>query len=166
MEYRKALWLAPLLLVIHNIEEYLTMPTFISRHGQDLPAFIGNSLAISSEQFSIALMIVTLLAFLFTFLGSIGEANGICIFLAITTQAVLLINAVQHIVASIWLRNYIPGVLSSIVLYLPLLSYSILRALKEGYVSKKMIIYSFILGLSLLLPIILLAKYVASILRA
>ena len=165
MEYRKLLWLAPLLLVLHNIEEYLTMPTFISRHGQDLPAFISN-IMMSREQFSVALIIVTLLAFLFTFWGSQGEANGIGMFLAVTTQAVLLINAVQHIVASIWLRNYTPGVLTAIILYLPLVSYLTIRALKEGYVSKKLVIYAFILGTAILLPIILLAKYVASILEA
>jgi len=164
MEYRKALWLAPLLLVIHNFEEYLTMPAFISRYWQDLPAFISNITSWSSHQFSVALIIVTLIAFLFTYFGSISEANGTGMFLAITTQVVLLINAVQHIGASIWLRTYTPGVLTSIILYLPLLSYLILRSLKEGYISKKLLIYSFILGIAMLLPIILAVKYIASFL--
>jgi hypothetical protein len=34
VEY-KAMWLTPLLLVIHNFEEQLTMQTFISRYWQD-----------------------------------------------------------------------------------------------------------------------------------
>ncbi|MFZ2538734.1 MAG: HXXEE domain-containing protein [Oscillospiraceae bacterium] len=164
MEYRKALWLATLLLVVHNVEEFMTMPPFISRHGQDLPTLIRKATAMSSEQFSVALIIVTLFAFLFTFWGSNSEANGTGMFLAITTQIILLINAVQHIIASIWLGIYTPGVLTAIILYLPLLSYLILRALKEGYISKKLIIYSFILGTFMLLPIILLAKTIASIL--
>lgn len=164
MEYRKALWLAPLALVIHNFEEYLTMPTFTSRHWQDLPVVISNIAAMGSDQFSAALIIVTLLAILFTFLGSISAANGPGMFIAFTTQGAMLINAVQHIFGSIWLRNYTPGVLTSVILYLPLLSYLILRALKEGYISRKLMIYSFILGTIMLLPIILLAKYIASIL--
>ncbi|MEN6461098.1 MAG: HXXEE domain-containing protein [Syntrophomonas sp.] len=164
MEYRKALWVAPLLLVIHNFEEYLTMPTFIAGHWRDLPGFISNITSWSSHQFSIALIIVTLMAFLFTYFGSISKANGTGMFIAITTQVVLLINAVQHIAASIWFRTYTPGVLTSIILYLPLLSYLILQSLKEGYISKKQLIYSIILGTTMLLPIILLIKWVASFL--
>lgn len=164
MEYRRALWLGPLVLVIHNFEEYLTMPAFNTRHSQDLPAFVRNIAAMSSDQFSIALIIVTMLAILFTFLGGISEANKPGMFLAITTQAALLINGAQHIIGSIWLRTYTPGVLTSLILYLPLLSYLILRALKEGYISKKLLTYSFIWGIIMLLPVILLAKYIASIL--
>lgn len=76
MEYRRVLWLAPLLLVIHNFEEYLTAPNFFASHWRELPAFISNITAWNSHQFSIALIIVTLLVFLFTYLGSISESNG------------------------------------------------------------------------------------------
>ncbi|MDD3364061.1 MAG: HXXEE domain-containing protein [Syntrophomonas sp.] len=162
MKYRQAMWLAPLLLIIHNLEEYLTMSAFISRHLEDLPAFY-KKMAMSSEQFTQALIIVTVLAVLLTFGGSISEANGIGMLLAVTTQAGLLINAVQHIAASIWLGTYTPGVITSIFLYLPVISYLILRAFREGYISKKLIIYSFILGIAMLLPVILLAKYIALI---
>jgi hypothetical protein len=82
--------------------------------------------------------------------------------MAITTQVVLLINAVQHIGASVWLRTYTPGVLTSVILYLPLLSYLIWRALTEGYISKKLLGYSFFVGAILLFPIILLARWAGS----
>lgn len=161
MEYRQVLWLTPILLLIHNFEEYLTMPVFIVRHGQDLPAFINNITSWSRDQLGLALIIVTLMAFLFTYWGSIGEAKGTGMFLATTTQTVLLINGVQHIAASVWFRTYTPGVLTAIVFYLPLLSYIILRALKEGCISGKLLIYSFILGAAMILPIILLIKWAA-----
>jgi hypothetical protein len=59
LEYRNVLWAARLLLVIHNFEEFLAMPAFVSRHSQDIPAFLGKMMAMGSIQFAIALIIVS-----------------------------------------------------------------------------------------------------------
>lgn len=137
MEYRKIIWLTPILLTIHNIEEYLTMPAFITSHWQDYPAFLNKYIAFMADHFSLVLLNVTLLVFLITYIGSLSKPNSPGMLLLFIMQVILLLNGLQHILSSIWIREYVPGAITSISLYLPILGYSIFLAVKEELVFKR-----------------------------
>lgn len=136
MQYRKIIWLSPILLTFHNIEEYLTMSSFVSSYSQVYPTQIRMYVSFVMDHFSFMLISVTLLGFLITLLGSKSKALSTGMYVFVITQIIILLNAVQHISCSIWLRSYTPGVITSFFLYLPVLSYLIVRAFREGYVGK------------------------------
>lgn len=137
MAFRKLMWLTPILVVFHNIEEYLTMTAFLTAHGLEIPAGLSKYTAEMAEHFSAALVIVTVMIFLITYIGSISKVNSAGRLLFFFTQVLLLLNAVQHIFGSIWLRAYTPGVITAIGLYLPVLSYLIIQAFRQDYVFNK-----------------------------
>ncbi len=48
--------------------------------------------------------------------------------------AIMLQNAIQHIVWSVYFRQYAPGAISATLLLIPLGSYVFVRALQQGYI--------------------------------
>ena len=112
------------------------MSSFVSSNWQVYPAQIRMYIAFIIDHFSVTIISVTLLGFLVTYLGSKSKAHSAGMYVLVITQIILLLNAAQHITGSIWLRSYTPGVITSVFLYLPVLSYLIVRAFRNGYVGK------------------------------
>jgi hypothetical protein len=76
------------------------------------------------------------------------------------SMMVLLVNSlVPHIAVSVAKRTLMPGVISAVVLNLPILPFLIVLALKQGYVSSHdALLFSFVVPVLLLLIIPLLFR--------
>ncbi|MDR2962502.1 MAG: HXXEE domain-containing protein [Bacteroidales bacterium] len=110
---------------IHNVEEFLTMPQWIGAHESQLPFNQIIPLANLQQSFPIGLLIVTLLLIIIPLLAIRRKWDNRVLGVVL---GIFLVNAVQHIAVSLALRTYSPGVITALLINLPL-SIAILRQL-------------------------------------
>ncbi|HHQ8913813.1 TPA: HXXEE domain-containing protein [Bacillus cereus] len=97
------IWLIPFLFLIHNLEESFQMPQYLAN--QFSITFI------TSQQFSIAISILTLFVLLIVFLYQINILSSI--YWIIFIQGAIFFNSVQHIILFFIYHFYNPGVISA-----------------------------------------------------
>lgn len=127
LPFDRLLWLVPVFFALHNLEE----APFMERWSKRLPLKIHPT--VSTRQFSIAVMFLTLAGFLLTYFSLKYLANGAGYLIVLGIQAILLFNTfVPHIAATIRFRMYSPGVVTAVLLTLPFSFYLFRRALTEN----------------------------------
>ena len=120
------LWLVPVFLTIHNMEEAPFMESWSKRLPIKLP------LQITTRQFVIAVTVITIAGFILTYLGVEYLANQTGYLIVLGIQAIMLCNAViPHIAMTIRFRMYSPGVVTAILLMIPFSFYLFQRAFQE-----------------------------------
>lgn len=127
MPFDRLLWLVPVFLTIHNIEEAPFMEGWYKRLPLKLP------FTITTRQFGIAVTLITAAGFIITYIGVEYLANQTGYLLVLGIQAILAFNAVvPHIVTTIRFRMYSPGVITAVVILLPFSLYLFRRAFDEN----------------------------------
>jgi hypothetical protein len=133
---RHLLALVPLLLTLHNLEEALFMPGFLERFADRagrLPSFLAGLLPdVTLAQFLIALALVTVAPYLFAASGPL-ERRGRAFYLVLGTQMVVLLNVAVHVAGAVWMRGYVPGLVTALLVNLPFSVYLFRRALRGGW---------------------------------
>ena len=115
----RAQWLFPLVVCLHNLEEAIWLPPFLQARGWHV---------VSSGEFRLAAAATAALAVAVTWLSVRGDRNSVGAYLFVVFCVVMLLNAVWHVAASIYLRAYAPGVLTAVLLVFPVTSYLLVRA--------------------------------------
>lgn len=129
--FDRLLWLVPIFLTVHNLEEAPFMENWSRRLPMKLP------LAITTRQFVIAVTFITLAGFVLTYLGVEYLANQTGYLIVLGMQAILLFNAfVPHIATTIRFRMYSPGVITAVLIMLPFSFYLFRRAFEENILSR------------------------------
>jgi hypothetical protein len=83
-----------------------------------------------------ALAVLTVLAFAATWMSASSGRQTVWTYLFFGYMVAMLANAfVPHIAASVATRSYMPGVVTAVILNLPVLFLLVVLALREGYVS-------------------------------
>jgi hypothetical protein len=125
--FDRLLWLVPIFLTIHNLEEAPLMESWAKRLPVKLP------LTITTRQFVIAVTFITLAGFVLTYIGVEYLANQTGYLLVLGMQVILAFNAfVPHITTTIRFRMYSPGVITAVLIMLPFSFYLFPRAFEEG----------------------------------
>ena len=125
--FDRLLWLVPFFFMLHNMEE----APFIEQWYKRLPLKI--SLVVSTKQFVIAVTLLTLGGFIFTFLGLEIWRQPFGYLFVLGIQMTLAFNAfVPHVLSTIRFRIYSPGLVSALLLTLPFSLYLFNRALAEN----------------------------------
>ena len=110
--------------VIHNIEEAVWLPRW-SKHAKKFHK------SVDFNEFIFAVLIITILGVLLTFLNSIYD-NKIMNSLYLGYVGMMVLNAIfPHLVATIALRRYAPGLITAIALNVPIGSYILYESMKE-----------------------------------
>lgn len=156
----RTLWLVPVFFTVHNMEEYFNFPLVM----RSLSHFPGFS-AMSKAQMLYAIIFLTVLVVLFTYLGTKIKKNNNGIFIISVILSAILANAFLHTAVSIWFGEYMPGVISAVVLFVPFSVYLLRRAVREGYLSTKKLTYAFLLGLGLHFPLVQAALIISSLIE-
>lgn len=131
MSYRKVQWLFPIAVTLHNGEEAISMPGWDLRHAAQLPVHAPSALAIR-----IALLALALAAFVVTYLSARSGPQGVWAYLTFGYIVAVLVNVVApHVPASIVVRGYAPGVVTAVLINLPVMSVLAVRAVRERWVS-------------------------------
>lgn len=124
--FERLLWLVPIFLTIHNLEEAPLMESWYKRLPIKLP------LTITTRQFAIAVTFITIAGFIITYLGVEYLASPTGYLLVLAMQAILAFNAfIPHIATTIRFRMYSPGVITAVLIMLPFSFYLFRRAFQE-----------------------------------
>ncbi len=129
MSFRSLEWLFPLVATLHNAEEAIWFPAWTQRAGRwHSPVAPG--------VFRFAVAVFTVLAFAVTWLSALSGKQALWTYLLFVYMIVMLANVlVPHIAATVAMRRYMPGVVTGVLVNLPVLSLLVVLALREGYVS-------------------------------
>jgi hypothetical protein len=129
MTFRGLEWLFPVVVTLHNAEEAIWFPGWSKRAGRW-------HASVTPGTFRFAATVLSLLAFAATCLSEKSGKQTVWTYLAFGYIAAMLVNVlIPHVAATIVLRGYVPGVVTAVVLNLPVLTLLVLGALREGYVS-------------------------------
>ena len=141
-----ALWLVPLLFFVHNCEEGIMMRVTLDEVRSGMPRFLRVFLPpVSYEQFLVALVLLTALAFCAALYGGIDRSQSWGVYVLVGLQMVLLLNVVAHVATLAVVGHYTAGSATSLLVNLPFSLYLLGRALKEEWVGRR--------GFLLLIPV-------------
>jgi len=126
MSFLTAVWLLPLALAVHEAEEWNIL-SWEQRNFVNLPAKTN----VSIRTF---LVFFTLFGFLWTTLAALPNNPTIAAFVLLPFAAGAFLHALQHIFYTIYFKQYAPGVVTSVVLYLPIVGYLTARAIEENLI--------------------------------
>jgi len=133
VRYDKLQWLFPIAVTLHNAEEAIWMPGWATDHAAQLPIASPGSAKIR-----IALLVLTLTAFLLTYLSARRGPRSVWAYLTFGYIVAVLLNVfVPHVPIAIVVRGYAPGVVTAVLINLPAMSYLAMRAVRDGWVGGK-----------------------------
>ncbi|MBD0370109.1 MAG: HXXEE domain-containing protein [Pyrinomonadaceae bacterium] len=145
MSRKTLLWLVPVLLTLHNLEEAFLMPAFIEKRNASVQgAMRGVVPPVTYKQFLIALVIITVIPYLIALLW-LGRRWAV--YLLVGFQVVMLINVFAHTLMALFLHGYAPGLVTAILINLPFSLYLLKRAVGERWMSKRAVAWMFPIGL-------------------
>ncbi|HSL29392.1 MAG TPA: HXXEE domain-containing protein [Anaerolineales bacterium] len=128
--FERLLWLVPFFLAIHNLEEAPFMESWSKR----LPLKL--LLSITTRQFLIAVIFLTLAGFLLTYIALEYTEKQTGYLIILTIQAIILLNAlIPHLASTLWFRLYSPGIVTALLVNIPFSFYLFHRALSEHILS-------------------------------
>jgi len=127
-------WLFPISFALHNIEEALWFPVFSKSAGKFHKP-------VDTFEFVFAVTILTLFSIVITFLFFINGKQSLACYLYFAFNFGMLINVFfPHLVATIVLRKYCPGLVSGILFLIP----STIYILSYGYENEYFLIPKFL----------------------
>ncbi len=124
-------WLFSVSVTIHNLEEAIWLPKWsISAGRWHRP--------IEPIVFRFAVMILTLLAYIFSILASKGEKLSVGAYLVSGYALAMLLNVIfPHLTATIVLKKYTPGLATAILLNMPITIGLLYYAVNDEFVDLK-----------------------------
>ncbi|WP_338055324.1 HXXEE domain-containing protein [Shimazuella alba] len=150
--------------LIHDFEEIIYMETWFARHyhkfRHKIPSpflkITDQASKVTTQQFALAVLV----ELLFLVIATLIASEGMDYLLFLGVNIIMLLHVFMHIGQSIYLRRFVPGVLTAIFFILPYSLYLFYRLLVEKVVSWSDIVISIPFGF-LLVPIVLFGHYLA-----
>jgi hypothetical protein len=122
-----ALWLFLLAFVLHEAEEW-NITGFEHRN------FVGLPLAATEKSARVWIVFICAVGLVWCAVATVSGSPTIAAFVFLPAIAMALGNALQHVYWSFYFRQYAPGIITAVVLLIPLGTYVIATAVHKGYV--------------------------------
>lgn len=153
MEDKSVYILFVLAISIHNIEEALWLPAW-SKYAQRFTK------QIEAQEFRFAVIVVTILALLATSAFIAFPQIEFTSYIYFGFLGAMMINVIfPHLIATIALRKYAPGLISGLLLILPVNGVILYRALDENIINRfEIAVSTLIIGVILLISLPLLFR--------
>lgn len=130
MSFQKLQWLFPIAVTLHNSEEAIWLPAWLARHAHLVPVQPNPTL------FRLAAALLAVAAFVITYLSGRKGRETVWAYLLFGYIVAMLANVfLPHLPASLVLRAYTPGVVTAVLINLPVMSLLAVRAVADGWVS-------------------------------
>ena len=163
-EFARLVWAVPLVILLHNTEEALTMPRWAAEH---LPAVlqafsIHLSRVPTADELYAALAMGTFMPILIALLAYWNGPRTLALYLLSGIQGIMLANAfVPHLVGTIILRRYTPGVVTAVLVVIPFSILWFRRILERGFAERRPLMISIVVG-AVVYPLAMMVLYKAS----
>jgi len=129
MNFRNLIWLFPVAITLHNVEEAIWLPDWSKREGRWFAP-------VEPGVFRFAATVFAILAFAVTWLSARSGPQTIWTYLAFGCIVAALANVLfPHVALTVAWRGYMPGVVTALAINLPVLSVLVVLALRERDVS-------------------------------
>jgi hypothetical protein len=120
-------WLFPIAITLHNLEEAIWLPTFSAKLG---------IVTVSQEGFSFAVTALTLFGYLITYLSIKQGKESWATYVYHGYVLGMLLNVFfPHLLATLALQQYAPGIITGILINLPVMSYLLWHGFQYQYIS-------------------------------
>jgi hypothetical protein len=127
-----------LALCLHNAEEFLGATQMLQFMQSDAPGFLREVYAgITVAELQGSLLILTAIALLFIVVAAVFSAAAASAFGMMALAALIGLNAVFHIVMSIQYGAYIPGLVTALLISLPVSVTLLVRGRQQRWVPAK-----------------------------
>ena len=147
-------WFFALSVTIHNIEEALYLPRWSKRAGR------WHS-RVSAFEFRFAVFVLTAVAYGVVFLARAGGTGSVGAYLLAGYALAMLLNVFfPHLLATLGLRRYCPGLITALFLNLPVCLLILYTGFRDGHIAwGKFLWYgpACVAGLLLAIPVLFMA---------
>lgn len=124
----RVLWLMAAAVTVHMIEEMIWLPEWSQTAG-------SWHIPVSPGQFAFASVVLLGVTYALTAAAVRGGRGSAAVYLALGLALTMLLNVYfPHVGSTIDLGRYGPGVVTGVLINLPLMPYLIWRGVREGYV--------------------------------
>lgn len=124
-EFLEVLWLFPIAFAFHEAEEWNIMKWY-HRNYTNLPPSTDRGARTW-------IVFVSLVGFIWCAIAVLPGSPSIAAFVFLPAIAFAILNSLQHIYWLFYFKQYAPGVITSVVLLIPIGCYLIIRAVQQGY---------------------------------
>lgn len=126
IDFLMLLWIFTFAFALHEFEEWNIMKWY-HRNFVDLPPSTNKSARTW-------IVFISLTGFIWCFLAVLPENPKFAMYIFMPVIVIALQNSLQHVYWLIYFRNYAPGVITSVLLLIPLSSYIIIEAVQQEFV--------------------------------
>lgn len=159
------IWLFPVIFMFHDLEEIITIESFMTKYKNKIPKtffaklalIVKKKLGAKSAQVSITvtwiLLIITFITFMTAYLLPIG--GNFLLFTA--TLNVFFLQAFSHIAQTIIFRGYTPGVITALFMVIPYSLFTYYRLFELDLINGHLIFESIPISI-LMVPIFLIGN--------
>jgi hypothetical protein len=167
------LWLLPIVFIIHDGEELLTMPGWIANHQQELDqlarmsevaAKLVRSLPTTTSQVAIAIGFILFLFVGVTVGASMSSKRGFWVYTYASLLGVLFLHVFTHIAQVILVGGYAPGVIGAVAAVIPGALYIYKRLFEAKLLTLKSAAFAALIGFALFVPGAMLAHQIGRML--
>lgn len=172
-DVRTILWLLPVIFLIHDSEELLSMPGWIKTHQNELNrlasingsiAEVIHSLPTTTPQIAVAISLILFLFVIVTTGAFFSNGEGFWFYAYMCLLGVLFLHVFTHLAQTIFFAGYTPGVVGALVAIIPGSLYIYNRLFKSEFLTVRTTVTSALIGLMLFVPVALLAQQVGRML--
>ncbi len=127
VNFLNILWMFFAFFVLHEFEEW-NIDRFEHKHFEGIPP------AATDRSARMWIGFISLVGLIWCAVATIPGSPAVAAWVMLPAIAIMLQNAIQHMVWSVYFRQYAPGVLSAALLLVPTGYYLFARALHQGYI--------------------------------
>jgi hypothetical protein len=124
VRFATAVWLLPFALALHEIEEWNILKWY-HRNFRDLPPKTNTTIRVF-------LVSLSLFGFMWTGLAMIVDSSTLGAYLISVLAVIVLMNALQHVYWLVAFRDYAPGVITAVLLLIPIVILMGAVAVRQG----------------------------------
>jgi len=130
---RRVIWAGPVVFLVHDLEELVTIEDWTRLHGDRLPEAFRLLLPVSTAEFGVAMTALLLVFMAAAWLADRarlegGRAVDFFVFLV----AILGTNALGHVAQAVLFGAYVPGLLTAVLLVLPYAYWGLATVTRSG----------------------------------
>jgi hypothetical protein len=129
ISFQRMQWLFPIAVTLHNSEEALYMPKWVAAHAEHLVVHPGVT------RIWFGLLLFTLAAFAVTYMSAKKGKQSVWAYLLFGYAVAMLANVfIPHVPATLIFGEYTPGIVTAVLINLPVMSILLFQAVHEQWV--------------------------------